>query len=164
MAALLMTLVLWTGVPVNCTTQPLPIPKAIAVYDMSNPAITLSQSVCTRLELLKQGVRPRSLYTQRDFAEAVWVTAHEYARAHGINDQPASDCAGLTYFSTLARKLGLSPGYALELYGYAEAAKFGECRGTGQAAYNALSAAATAARSGSSPAGPGGFTAGRASR
>jgi hypothetical protein len=163
MAALLMTLVLWTGVPVNCTAQPLPIPKAIAVYDMNHPAITLSQSVCDRLQLLKQGVRPRSMYTQRDFAEALWVTAHEYARAHGINNQPASDCAGLTYFSLLARKLGLSPGYALQLYGYAEAAKFGECRGTGRAAYTALSAAAAAVNGGGSS-GSGGFTAGRASR
>ena len=140
MAALLTMLVLWTGVPVSCSTATLPMPRAIAVYDMTNPAITLSEPVCDRLELLRNGARPQSLYTQRDFAEAVWVTAHEYARAQGINRQPASDCAGLTYFAALARRLGLRPHYALVLYGYAEAAKFGECRATGQVAYTALAA------------------------
>lgn len=152
MVALLTALVLWTGVPVNCSALPLPLPKAIAVYDMTQHAITLSQPVCDRLELLREGARPKSQYTQRDFAEAVWVTAHEYARAHGINEQPASDCAGLTYFSALARRLGLGPSYALELYGYAEAAKFDECRATGQDAYNLLAASVT--RGGGTQGGP----------
>jgi DNA-binding transcriptional LysR family regulator len=138
LTALLTMLVLWTGVPVSCSAQPLPMPRAIAVYDMTHPGITISQSVCDRLELLRQGKRPTDLYAQRDLSEAVWVVAHEYARAHGINQQPASDCAGLTYFGDLARRLGLGPPYILALYGYAEAAKFGECRAAGQEAYTAL--------------------------
>ena len=138
MLTLLAALSLWSGVPVHCSAQPLPIPKAIAVYDQTHPSIYLSQPVCDRLEAIRAGMRPRSQFTQRDFAESVWVMAHEYARAHGINDQPASNCAGLTYFADLTKRLGVGSNYTRTLYGYAEAQLFGPCRAVGQKAWDQL--------------------------
>lgn len=92
----------------------------------------LSPDVCARLALLRAGRRPRNQFIQRDFAEAVWLLAHEQAHAAGVPElYPApdvgADCAGLRHFDRVAATLGVERNYAELLRGYAEAALLREC-------------------------------------
>lgn len=121
LAALVAALALHVGVPVSCAPT-LPIAGTVGVYDVTNPAITLRTDVCERLALMANGARPTSLYSRRDFSEALWAAGHEWARAQGVNAEPASDCAGLPRMVTVARWLGVGRAYALDLQGFAAAA------------------------------------------
>lgn len=120
-AALLATLTLHIGAPVNCAAT-LPIPNTVGVTDLTARQVYLRADVCARLQLIANGARPRSISTQRDFAEALWTVGHEWARIDGINDEPASDCAGVVRMVAAAGWLGVRVGYARELRGYADAA------------------------------------------
>ena len=126
MLALLAALALHLPVPVGCAPT-LPIPGTVGVYDLTHPAITLRSDVCQRLQLLQAGARPNSIYSRRDFAEALWALAHEWARSQGVNQEPSSDCAGVTRLPTVAGWLGVGRPYAVILQGYASAQLMREC-------------------------------------
>lgn len=113
--------------PVYGCADVLPIAGALGVYDTRTGAITLQAQECRRLELLAAGRVPRSLYVQRDLAEAVWLLAHEQAHAAGVADETAADCAGLRTFGRVAAAVGVRPAFARVLAGYAEAALLREC-------------------------------------
>jgi hypothetical protein len=104
----------------------LPIAGALGVYDFTNGRITLQTPVCERLALIRFGVEPRSIYAQRDFAEAIFIIGHEAAHAAGIEDERAADCRALARFARWARLAGARPAFARVLRGYAVAATMQE--------------------------------------
>jgi hypothetical protein len=127
---LLAVLAVLAHVQVTCAAQ-LPV-RGDAVYDTHNEVIILRQDDCERLQLLRAGARPRNEYRQLEFAQAVWLFAHEWAHARGVPEvypqtDVGADCTGLRTMGRVAAALGVGPDYAELLHGYAEAALFSEC-------------------------------------
>jgi hypothetical protein len=117
-------------VQVTCAVQ-LPI-RADAVYDIRNEVIILRQDDCERLQLLQAGARPRNQYRQQEFAQAVWLFAHEWAHARGVPElspetDVLADCTGMRTMGRVSAALGVRPEYAEVLHGYAQAALYDEC-------------------------------------
>jgi hypothetical protein len=90
----------------------------MGIYDSTNRSIYLRQVECERLELMRTGARPSSIYYQYDFASSIFLFAHEIAHARGIEDDILAECAAGRTFLTTASRLGVSRRYAHLLTDY----------------------------------------------
>lgn len=106
--------------PFTCGPMPTGYEQAGGVYWPAGHAIVIRTDLCQRLELVRKGARPRSEFTRHDFAEAIFIYAHETAHYDGIADERQADCVGLRRFNRVAAVLGLGPGWRRLLRSYAE--------------------------------------------
>lgn len=118
-------LVATAGVPVKCVGDaawtarfPSSVGSAMGLYDTQGNVIYLRRIMCDRLDLLATGARPTSIRHQYDFANAVFLLAHEMEHADGIANESAADCAAGENFLRVAAGLGVDRSYAGVLADY----------------------------------------------
>lgn len=94
------------------------LPGAKGIFDEQARTISLPASSCDLLGALGRGYAPHAQLPEYALAEAVFVYGHELQHAAGIADEHAADCGSAHGFIRLARQLGASRAYALELDSY----------------------------------------------